>query len=395
MINEIIKNYIDSGNTLLGIGPMSINIVDAALEIANSSDIPIMLIASRRQIDDKNILRGYVNNWSTDEFASYVRNKQKKNNVILARDHGGPYQNNIEICKRYSLKDAMKSAKESYIKDIESGFDILHIDPSIDIFQQLSFEKIFERLTELYEFSSDYASKINKNIEFEIGTEEQMVHLNNINEFSSILKKVQQFCLNNNLKLPLFVVSQIGTKVMETKNIGLLNQEDNYKLKNNINELCNAALMNGFYIKVHNTDYLDSNILRLFPQMKISAANIAPEFGVCETKSFLSLLERYNLLNLENQFLELAYNSKKWQKWILSDSLPIREKAIIAGHYIFSNPEFLKIKDSASKIMKEINVDEYLKESVKACIMKYINLFSAVRIEKNYETEKEGAKLPC
>ena len=37
--------------TLLGVGPMSKNCIDASIEISNEHNIPLMLIASRRQID--------------------------------------------------------------------------------------------------------------------------------------------------------------------------------------------------------------------------------------------------------------------------------------------------------------------------------------------------------
>ena len=39
--------------TLLGVGPMSLNCVDAAIELANENEIPLLLIASRRQIDSE------------------------------------------------------------------------------------------------------------------------------------------------------------------------------------------------------------------------------------------------------------------------------------------------------------------------------------------------------
>ena len=261
---EQLKKDINSGITALGIGPMSKNIVDASIEIADEFDVPVMLIASRRQIDYKNIQRGYVCNWSTDEFSDYVKSNQKKKNIILARDHGGPWQNNIEINRKLSLKDAMKSAKDSYIVDIESGFEIIHLDPSIDIFNQLSFDKIFERLQELYLFCSDYARKINKDIEFEVGTEEQMIYSNSLQEFQSMLEKIKKFCHEASLKEPLFVVSQIGTKVMEMKNIGLLNQENNDKLKSHIVQLCDVAKKQGFFVKVHNSDYLQEHIIQQF-----------------------------------------------------------------------------------------------------------------------------------
>ena len=58
--------------TLLGVGPVSVNCVDATIELANEHDVPILMIASRRQIDSEDFGGGYVNNWTTGEFARYV-----------------------------------------------------------------------------------------------------------------------------------------------------------------------------------------------------------------------------------------------------------------------------------------------------------------------------------
>ena len=118
--------------TLLGVGPMSANCVDAAIELSNVFDSTLMLIASRRQIDSEQFGGGYVNNWTTSEFAEYVIDRDKKGKILLARDHGGPWQSEFEKTKS-SLRHAMESAKLSYKADIDSGFQILHIDPSIDI----------------------------------------------------------------------------------------------------------------------------------------------------------------------------------------------------------------------------------------------------------------------
>ena len=40
-------------------------------------------------------------------------------------------------------------------------------------------------------------------------------------------------------------------------------------------------------MKEHNADYLTNHSLSLHPKLNIHAANIAPEFGVVETKSLL------------------------------------------------------------------------------------------------------------
>jgi len=74
--------------TLLGVGPVSKNCVDATIEISEESQKPIFLIASRNQIDAEFIGGGYVNNWTTEEFAQYVLKKNTNpNKIILARDH--------------------------------------------------------------------------------------------------------------------------------------------------------------------------------------------------------------------------------------------------------------------------------------------------------------------
>ena len=145
MIRERIANYRQNKCcTLLGVGPMSKNCVDASIELADEFKAPIMLIASRRQIDSEQFGGGYVENWTTQQFSEYVLSKDFDRNIILARDHGGPWQNELEKTKKLSLKDAMKSAKDSYRSDIDAGFQLLHIDPSVDIHSKPSINQVLE-----------------------------------------------------------------------------------------------------------------------------------------------------------------------------------------------------------------------------------------------------------
>ena len=98
-----LRNLIKPNKTLLGVGPMSLNCVKAAIALSNNYLFPIMLIASRRQVDSAEHGGGYVNNWTTNEYADFVKLADKKNTVILARDHGGPWQNNTEIKNKNTL----------------------------------------------------------------------------------------------------------------------------------------------------------------------------------------------------------------------------------------------------------------------------------------------------
>lgn len=368
--------------TLLGVGPMSVNCVDSAIELANEHEAPIMLIASRRQIDSEEFGGGYVNNWTTAEFARYVIDRDNKSKVILARDHGGPWQNSREKEAKLSLRRAMESAKSSYRSDLEAGFQVLHIDPSVDVHGQPDIDEVLNRLFELYEFCWTQAQQLGQDVIFEIGTEEQSGSTNSQEELDFTLNAVQQFCKKNNLPQPTFVVVQCGTRVMETRNVGSFDSPvrvaDELPAEIQLPKMIEICDRYGILMKEHNTDYLSDEALQWHPRLGIHAANVAPEFGVAETRALLSVLEDNALSALAERFLKLAYDSNKWDKWMLDNSRATdRERAIIAGHYVFSNPECIELKKEASRelLAKGIDLNQYLKQRVKESILRYLRNF--------------------
>jgi hypothetical protein len=369
----------DKNCTLLGAGPMSKNCVNASIELADQYKTPLMLIASRRQIDSEQFGGGYVENWTTQDFANYVISKDINKNIILARDHGGPWQNELEKSQNMNLKEAMKSAKDSFRSDIDAGFHMLHIDPSEDIHSHPNINQVLERIYELYEFCWSYAQQKNQDIIFEIGTEEQSGSNNTQEELEYTLEKMTNFCKNNKLPFPTFIVIQAGTRVMETRNIGSFDSP--VRIANElppeiqIPKMISICRKYGIHMKEHNTDYLSTESLRWQPRLGIHAANIAPEFGVSETKAFIEILEKNKHNDLLDEFLKISYNSMKWKKWMLADSnASDKDKSIIAGHYVFSSKQFLSIKEEASNRIN--GLDEFLKNRVKDSISRYIKAFN-------------------
>ena len=379
-IQKRLQNYRQDKNcTLLGVGPMSKNCVDATIELAEQYKTPLMLIASRRQIDSEQFDGGYVENWTTKEFADYVIEKDINKNIILARDHGGPWQNELEKSQNMNLKDAMQSAKDSYQADIDAGFHMLHIDPSVDIHSQPNVDQILERVYELYDFCWSYAQQKNQDIIFEIGTEEQSGSNNTQEELEYTLEKIDQFCKTNKIPFPSFVVIQAGTRVMETRNVGTFDSPvrvaNELPPEIQIPKMINICNKYGIFMKEHNTDYLSTDSLRWQPRLGIHAANIAPEFGVAETRAFINILEENSQNDLLDEFLHISYDSKKWTKWMLNNSSASdRDKSVIAGHYVFSSDECVALKAEARGRIK--GLDEYLKNKVKESIFRYVNAFN-------------------
>lgn len=368
--------------TMLGVGPMSKACVDSAIQLSAECKLPLMLIASRRQIDSEQMGGGYVNNWSTEEFARYVSNCDNVENLWLCRDHGGPWQSEKEKNAGLSLEKAMESAKQSFEVDIASGFKVIHLDPSIDFEGNLDVEAALERLFELYEFCWAVAQKNKKEVIFEIGTEEQSGSTNSAAELTYTLDRVTSFCAKHKMPAPTFVVVQTGTRVLETRNVGSFSSSLRIKgelaPEIQIPQMVEICQRYGVMIKQHNSDYLPTQDLCWMPNLNIHSANVAPEFGVEETKSLLALMDNYKLKILKDRFLELAFNSGKWKKWMIKDSNATDvDRAIIAGHYVFSTSEFLEIKKEMAENLNQVGIDleHQLVEDVKASILRYVTSF--------------------
>ena len=371
----------------MGIGPMSVHCVDAVIELANAVRQPLMLVASRHQIECAGNGGGYVNGWTTETFAHYVRERDEGEYVVLCRDHGGPWQNYSEVDNARPLDAAMKSAKQSLRIDIESGFEIIHLDPSIDIHNEdLGQHEVLGRLFDLYAYCMEVSTELEVEIVTEVGTEEQSGTNQDMENLVRLLKQTSEYCRDNNLPIPLFVVAQTGTLVKETYNAGTF--DDPYRQFNNIPaeiqvpKLADVCRSHGVYLKEHNADYLSNEALMWHPRLRIHAANIAPEFGVGQTRHILHICEEFGLHSEAESFLELAYDSGKWQKWMLPDTKATnRDRAIIAGHYVFASEEFQEIMD---RIRLECNrrgldIDRSIREELKIMIMRIMCCFGLYR----------------
>jgi len=317
--------------TLLGVGPVTRNTVDAVINIANLNAIPMQLIPSRRQIECKEFGGGYV--WNTQDFAKYVNDKDKNNCIILARDHGGPYQGIAE--ENLDETTALEKSLDSYGVDIDSDFNILHLDPSV---KPKSFIDTFTQLHVLLDGCNHYAKKINKEIFFEVGTDGHGTKPSDLAEMKKLLDLIKAPTMEKASQNVKFLVANTGTCVKERCNVGRLHVNETLAFI----DLCEQY---GLFLKEHNNDYNTVKTLTMHSKLGVHSSNIAPEYGVEETKELLRLLKAYDLHEEHEDFIELAYQSKKWEKWMINGEHPDKEYlATICGHYIMEKPEVKEIK---------------------------------------------------
>lgn len=304
----------------LCLGPMSKNIVDAIIEVADETRAPFVLIPSRRQIDYDG---GYVNNWTTESFAQYVTTASQF--ISIQRDHAGPLQG-------ARVDDGFTSLSHD-----ARWFDSIHIDPWR---HAKTIEQAISQTLEMINF----AFKIDPTTRYEVGTEEAITKLSpdDLDQFLCGLMSTA----SKNVKAQIYAtVIQSGTGLSTNKNTGTFDQE-------RLTKMLDVAKNYGLKAKEHNGDFLTPELLEARFSNGLDSINIAPELGVIETKTIINYLNETNPKLIEQVF-KICHESRRWCKWAPSSFDPTKHKIKtieICGHYNFSNPEFIKIKSQIPEI---------------------------------------------
>jgi hypothetical protein len=367
---------------MLGVGPMSKRIVEETIKLANECKRPIALIPSRRQVECRKLGGGYAESWTTEDFALFVRKRDIGNFIYLSRDHSGPWQLSTrnKMGEALSHREAMEEVKISLSVDIESGFDILHIDPSMGLGFNRSEYEVLEDVIELFDFCTSHINSTNQI--FEIGADEQSMvpDLPSIAEYK--LKSFLEMLNSAGLGKPMFYVLQTGTKVMEMRNVGSFATHvpvrDMLAPAFQIPEIMKICSKYGIYLKEHNADYLPNESLSWHRRFAIPAANVAPEFGVTETRSILKLARENNQTWFVDRFSSHVLEGMKWEKWLMTNSSATdQDKVEIAGHYHFSDRE---IQDLIGRLTlelksKQVNFEDSVRHSVRSSISRYLFYF--------------------
>ena len=300
------------------IGPMSKNIVDAILEYIDETGNQIGFIPSRRQVDYKG---GYVNNWTTKEFSEYVNKR-----AVIKRDHAGPGQG-------YTDDDGFESLKEDC-----KYFDIIHLDP----WKEYSdYKEGLNWTIEMIEFCYEQ----NPNILYEVSTE-QAIRNFEYHELDQLMDDLYHFLHPKVFEQIKYLVIQSGTSLKGNSNTGEYS-------KSRLLNMTNVCKSWNLISKEHNGDYIPSSLIKEKMNLGLDSINIAPEFGLIETNTYLD-----NGIDID-KFWKICFDSNRWVKWVDSDFDPYTQKEElikICGHYVLSNPEFISIKP---------NIDDLIKSNVK------------------------------
>lgn len=315
----------------VGFGPMSLDIIDNLVDYAAVRQRKIMIIASRNQVDAASLDGGYV--LDTESFVNRVRHKDRTSGklVKICRDHSGPFLSSDD--KGLHPTVALERTLESLKTDIECGFDLIHIDPSMSPDPYSVGEKMFEAVSG------------HPQIELEFGSEENTGVAASVEKFEQDVMFAKQFCN------PRFVVGQTGTLT------GAVHQRGTFDALT-AHLLVEIARKHDTELKEHNVDYTSREEIELRKKVGIGGINIAPELGAIQTGVTIGLALKLGLTEEVAKFQALVLSRGNWKKWMVDESWNSDVATLAAGHYHFSSPEYHALRE---KVSTEVPFDECLR----------------------------------
>jgi tagatose-1,6-bisphosphate aldolase non-catalytic subunit AgaZ/GatZ len=278
--------------------------------------------------------------------------------VIIAIDHGGPWLKDLHRTEKWSYDQTMSAIKKSFEAAIDAGFDLIHIDPTVDITlegnQRISIEVVAERTIELIAHTEKYR-RINKypRISYEVGTEEVHGGLADLQIFKRFLDLLKEGLDRESLNdvWPCFVVGKVGTDLHTTTfDPGVAR------------ELTNIAVSYGSLIKGHYSDNVTNP--EAYPESGMGAANVGPEFTEMEYEALSELEDLQQVLLAEGrigkpavmrkQLWESVIKSGRWKKWLREGENPDnfysatsdRQKWLVKTgcRYIWEDPDVVAVR---------------------------------------------------
>lgn len=319
---------------------MSREAVEAVFRYSHTNRIALALIASKNQID---YTSGYVNGWTTGTFmldVAILRQLYADADITIARDHCGPGFNGI-----HDMEDTYNTIHT----DIEAGFDMIHFD-----FCHMATS--LSRRLKATAKAIETALAQKPDLKIEIGTDENAIDLK---PFDDVTREVSYF----KERIPVdFYVVKTGSLVMEDRQIGTFNPEYVSKVYRYLDKL-------NIKLKEHNADYLTENQIRQ-RRSSVHCMNVAPQLGVVQTDVVHKLCLHYGID--PTTWLNIAWNSNHWRKWVISPMQPDRFWASrLAGHYTFNSDEYKRVISKLEKKMR-IHPTEFITQQIGEVIDTYV-----------------------
>jgi D-tagatose-1,6-bisphosphate aldolase subunit GatZ/KbaZ len=395
---EALRNETGVPRTILAACPNSAAVITASLRAAKRNNAPIKFAATLNQVD----LDGGYTGLTQKQFVQTIRQEAKAIHftgpVIVAIDHGGPWLKDLHNKERWTYEDSMNAVKKSFEAAVEAGYDLIHVDPTVDITlpkgETISIDVVAERTVELISSTEKFRRAANfPKIAYEVGTEEVHGGLADMKVFKRFLNLLKEGLERQKLSdaWPCFIVGKVGTD-LHTSTFD----------PNVARELAEAASEFGSVIKGHYSDNVTNP--GEYPESGMGGANVGPEFTECEYDALVELCDLEAALltkgdvtkssALKSILWNAVIASQRWKKWLHEGESPddfylhpvARQTWFIRTgcRYIWENPEVLAARNRLYRNLELNNVkaEEIVLSSIEKAMDKYFHKFNLVDLNQ-------------
>jgi len=311
--------------TVLAVCPNSEAVVKAAVHASKEAGAPLFFAATLNQVDRDG---GYTG-WTQEQFVRLVRDLVDESGytgpVVVGLDHGGPWLKDLQAREGWPLERAMQGVKDSLVACLDAGYDLLHVDPTVDrtlpAGAAMPVELVIERTLELIAQAEGHRrARGLPPVSYEVGTEEVHGGLADLSVFTQFLEGLKSaLSVPDSLSpipysrtWPCFVVGKVGTDLHTTLFDPAVARE-----------LVARAAEYGSVIKGHYTDYVSNP--GDYPRAGMGGANVGPEFTEAEYGALEQLARKEETLLVQGKVTapsgmmaalrDAVVASGRWEKW--------------------------------------------------------------------------------
>jgi tagatose-1,6-bisphosphate aldolase non-catalytic subunit AgaZ/GatZ len=403
-LNDVIRTIIhlrQSGQvqlTLLAACPNSEAVLEAAVKTAALNRAPMLFAATLNQVD----LDGGYTGWTPASFVEQIRSFGQKYDwygpLYPCLDHGGPWLKDRDTLNRLSFEETMSNVKRTLEACLEAGYQLLHIDPTVDrslpVGEAVPVEVVVRRTVELISHAEHYRQERGlPPVAYEVGTEEVHGGLVEFRRFEQFLGELHMGLQAAHLEQawPCFVVAQVGTDLHTT----YFDAQAAQKLYETLAPL-------GSLVKGHYSDWVENP--EDYPATGMGGANVGPEFTAAEYLALRDLVSKETALCRtqpdlgRSGFMEAleqaVLDSGRWKKWLqpeekglaFRDLAPERREWLVqtGARYIWTQPAVKEARQRLYQNLQGMMLDPHqvVIDRIVGAMDRYINafgLFNAVR----------------
>lgn len=392
--NKRIEKKTGLKRTIFAACPNSMAVMKAALNSAKRCNAPIKFATTLNQVDLDGGYTGLTPKQFVDKIKQLAKAINLQSPVLIAIDHGGPWLKDSHRKENLNYEETMERVKKSFEAAIEAGYDLIHVDPTIDVTLPkgdiIAIETVAKRTVILIKHCEAYRlQKGLPKIAYEVGTEEVhggLVDLSVFNKFFVLLKEgLEREGLSD--AWPCFVVGKVGTDLHTT--------EFDAEVAKTIVDI---AANYGSVIKGHYSDNVTNP--EAYPKAGMGGANVGPEFTECEYEGLMELEEIENQLFREGHVPKMSgikqtlwnavISSGRWVKWLekeenskdfYTNELERQEWLVKTGcRYIWQNPEVVSSRAELYENLENngVKAEQILLSHIEKAMDKYFYKFNLV-----------------